>query len=143
MQDVQAASVREVSISKEIVALDAAESPTTAAIRVGDKVRVRLIITCNQAMDYVQIADERASCLEPADKTSGYRYQEGIGYYRETRDSATNLFIDRLPKGTHVITYDAFATATGTFASGVATLQSQQAPEMTAHTAGQQLVIAQ
>lgn len=143
MQDVQAASVREVSISKEIVALDAAESPTTAAIRVGDKVRVRLIITCDQAMDYVQIADERASCLEPADKTSGYRYQEGIGYYRETRDSATNLFIDRLPKGTHIITYDAFATATGTFASGVATLQSQQAPEMTAHTAGQQLVIAQ
>ena len=143
MQDVQAASIREASITKQIVALNAAEQPTTAAIRVGDKVRVRLVITCDQAMDYVQITDERASCFEPADKLSGYRYQEGIGYYRETRDSATHLFIDHLPKGTHVLTYDAFATMPGTFASGIATLQSQQAPEMTAHSAGQLLVVVE
>ncbi len=141
MQQVQAASIREASIVKELVALDAAQQPTSAPIKVGDKVRVRLIITCDQAMDYVQVTDERASCFEPVDQVSGYRYQEGIGMYRETRDSATHLFIDHLPKGTHVITYDVFATTPGTFASGVATLQSQQAPEMTAHSAGQQLTV--
>ena len=141
MQEVQAASIREASIVKELVALDAAQQPTSAPIKVGDKVRVRLIITCDQAMDYVQVTDERASCFEPVDQVSGYRYQEGIGMYRETRDSATHLFIDHLPKGTHVITYDVFATTPGTFASGVATLQSQQAPEMTAHSAGQQLTV--
>ena len=143
MQEVQAASISEVGIVKELVALDAAEQPTTADIKVGDKVRVRLIITCDQAMEYVQVTDERASCFEPVDQVSGYHYQEGIGMYRETRDNATHLFIDRLPKGTHVITYDVLATTPGTFASGVATLQSQQAPEMTAHSAGQKITCKQ
>jgi len=142
MTEVHAASIREVSIDKQMVALDAAERPISGQeIKVGDKVRVRLVITCDQAMDYVQITDERASCFEPVDQVSGYNYQEGISMYRETRDSATHLFIDRLPKGTHVITYDVYATAAGTFASGVATLQSQQAPEMTAHSAGQTLQV--
>ena len=142
MTEVQAASIREVSIDKLMVALDAAEQPISGQeIKVGDKVRVRLVITCDQSMDYVQITDERASCFEPVDQVSGYSYQEGIGFYRETRDSTTRLFIGRLPKGTHVITYDVFATTPGTFASGVATLQSQQAPEMTAHTAGQLLQV--
>lgn len=142
MQDVKQASIEELSICKDFVVLDAAEHPTSSkAVHVGDKVRVSLIITCDQAMDYVMVTDERASCFEPVDKTSGYRYQEGIGHYRETRDSATNLFFNHLNKGTHVITYDVFATAPGTFSSGIATIQSQQAPEMTAHSAGQQLTV--
>ena len=143
MQDVKEVSIKEMSISKEFVALDAAERPASTAIHVGDKVRVRLIITCEQAMDYVTLTDERASCFEPVDQTSGYRYQEGVGYYRETRDSATNLFFDHLNKGVHVITYDVFATTPGTFSSGVATIQSQQAPEMSAHSAGQMISVAE
>lgn len=143
MQDVNEVSIKEMSISKEFVALDAAERPASTAIHVGDKVRVRLIITCEQAMDYVMLTDERASCFEPVDQTSGYRHQEGVGYYRETRDSATNLFFDHLNKGVHVITYDVFATASGTFSSGVATIQSQQAPEMSAHSAGQMISVAE
>ena len=143
MQDVKEVSIKEMSISKEFVALDAAERPASTAIHVGDKVRVRLVITCEQAMDYVTLTDERASCFEPVDQTSGYRYQEGVGYYRETRDSATNLFFDHLNKGVHVITYDVFATTPGTFSSGVATIQSQQAPEMSAHSAGQMISVAE
>ena len=141
MQDVKPASIREMSIDKQFVALDAAERPAGTTLHVGDKVRVTLTITLDQAMDYVMVNDERASCFEPVDKTSGYRWQEGIGHYRETRDSGTRLFFSHLNKGTHVITYDVYATAPGTFASGVATIQSQQAPEMTAHTAGQQLTV--
>ena len=143
MQDVKEVSIKEMSISKEFVALDAAERPASTAIHVGDKVRVRLVITCEQAMDYVTLTDERASCFEPVDQTSGYRYQEGVGYYRETRDSSTNLFFGHLNKGVHVITYDVFATTPGTFSSGVATIQSQQAPEMSAHSAGQMLTVAE
>ena len=143
MQDVKEVSIKEMSISKEFVALDAGEQPASHALKVGDKVRVRLIITCEQAMDYVMLTDERASCFEPIDQTSGYRYQEGVGYYRETRDSATNLFFNHLNKGVHVITYDVFATTPGTFSSGVATIQSQQAPEMSAHSAGQMISVSE
>ena len=55
---------------------------------------------------------------------------------RETRDSATNIFFNRLMKGTRVITYDVFVNNAGTCSSGIATLQCQYAPQQVAHTAG-------
>ncbi|MBR1881430.1 MAG: hypothetical protein IJ808_00195 [Muribaculaceae bacterium] len=142
MNEVKEVSIDEASISKEFFAYDAAGKPQAgSAISTGDKVQVRMVIVTSQDMDYVTITDERAACFEPTDKTSGYRYQEGVGYYRETRDAATNIFINHLPKGTHVITYDVYATQPGSFSSGVATLQSQQAPEMSAHSAGKTLLV--
>ena len=92
-------------------------------------------------MDYMSLTDERASCFEPVDRTSGYRISDGVGHYRETRDAGTNLFFYGLSKGTHVITYDVFVIAPGQFSSGVATIQSQQSPDVTAHSAGNILTV--
>ena len=54
----------------------------------------------------------------------------------EVKDSATNLFFYSLPKGTHVITYDAYVTNPGKFNCGIATIQCQYAPQIVAHSAG-------
>ncbi len=144
MQEVKANAIDELSITKQVLPYTTDGRPAAGTpIRVGDKVQVRLTITNPQAIDYVTITDERASCLEPADVTSGYRYEEGVGYYRETRDAATNIFINSLSRGTHVITYDAFVTMPGKFSSGIATAQSQQAPEITAHSAGEIITVAE
>ena len=141
MSEVQPAATQDISIHKDVYVLTPSGKPHESELRVGDKVQVRLTITCDRDIDYLTLIDERASCFEPVDRTSGYRYSDGVGQYRETRDAGTNIFIQHLTKGTHVITYDVFATAPGRFSSGVATIQCQQAPEVTAHSEGNILYI--
>jgi len=108
----------------------------TDAFKVGDKVQVRTVIKVIKDMDYVTVTDERAACFEPVDQLSGCRYADGDWYYHETKDSQTNLFFNSLPRGTHVIAYDVWVTAPGQFTSGIATLQCQYAPQLSAHSAG-------
>lgn len=141
MSEVQSANIEDLSIQKDFYPLTPSGIPQQGDMKVGDKVQVRLTITCGRDMDYMTLTDERASCFEPVDRTSGYRYSDGVGYYRETHDAGTNLFFYSLSKGTHVITYEVFVTNPGQFTSGVATIQSQQAPEITAHSAGNTLTI--
>lgn len=139
MTEIKAASVPQLSISKEIVNYNT----EATELKVGDKVQVRLTIKNTQNLEYVTVTDERAACLEPSDKVSGYRYAEGVGYYVEIKDSATNLFFNSLPKGTYVIIYDTYVTNPGIFHSGIATAQCQYAPQVTAHSAGEVIQVAE
>ncbi|MDE6430628.1 MAG: hypothetical protein K2K65_05625, partial [Duncaniella sp.] len=116
---------------------------TPANLSVGDKVTVTLTLNVGRDMDYVTIVDDRPACFEPTEQMPTPIFAEGICFYRENRDSSTRLFIDHLPKGTYVITYDMWVNNAGTFASGVATVQSQYAPQFTAHTSGTTLIINQ
>ena len=80
-------------------------------------------------MDFVQLKDERAACLEPVDVLSAYHWQNGTGYYRVTKDASTSFFFDQLRKGTHVLEYDVYVTSPGEYRQGIATVQSVYAPE--------------
>ena len=141
MTEVQEKAIEEVSISKEyyVYAQDGSLHQATS-FKVGDKVKVRVIIKTNKDMDYVSITDERAACFEPVDKLSGYRSEDRTWFYLETKDTQTNVFINRLNKGTHIIGYDVWVTNPGEFTSGIATIQSQYAPQMTAHSAGKAII---
>ena len=92
-------------------------------------------------MEYVHLKDMRASAFEPTNVLSGYKYQNGLRYYESTRDAATNFFIDYLPKGIYVIEYSLVVYQTGSFANGVATIQSMYAPEFSAHSRGVRYII--
>ncbi len=105
-------------------------------LKVGDKVRVTLTLTCSKDMDYVALIDERSACLEPVDQLSGYRMADGLGVYREIRDTKTSFFIGYLPKGVNVISYDCYVDRDGEYALGIASAQSQYSPLQTAHSAG-------
>ena len=129
--DVKATSVKELSIEKSIVNYNEKDS-----FDIGDNVQVRLTITSAKDLEYVTVSDQRPACIEPANQVSGYQHNDGIWYYLETKDSNTNLFIDYLPKGTHIITYDAYVSNAGIFHCGVATIQCQYAPQFTAHSSG-------
>lgn len=108
---------------------------------IGDRVQVRLTIRTERDLNFVVIKDERAACLEPVDQKSVYDWSRGLGIYRETRDSATNIFIDWMPKGSYIVTYDAYVNNSGHYASGLAALQCQYALQMTAHSEGTTLTI--
>ncbi len=133
-----------IRIEKAVYLLDGENGVAKAStnrLKVGDRVRVTLTLRTDRDMEYVAITDARAACLEPADKRSSYSLNDGIWMYREIRDASTNLFIEYLPKGTHVISYDCFIDRVGEFALGIATAQSQLAPTFSAHSAGKELLI--
>lgn len=139
--DVVAAEVPDLSIRKSVVALVEGENGEMTpkegiTLAKGMKVRVTLFITAGRDMDYVAVTDERSACLEPTDQLSGYTSSDGTWFYREVRDTNTNLFFGMLPKGTHVVSYDCTVSQEGTFSCGIATIQSQYSPTAVAHSAG-------
>ena len=136
MDEIKAAKIDDLSVEKQICKLDGGKLDSKAVLAVGDKILVRLVIKNKRDLQFVTLNDERAACCEPADQLSGYKRADGVGYYLETKDSVTRLFFSYLPKGTHVITYEVSVTSPGTYNLGIATIQSQYAPQITAHSAG-------
>lgn len=110
-----------------------------AAVKVGDKIKVRIELRVDRDMEYVHMKDMRASGLEPVNILSGYRWQGSLGYYESTRDASTNFFFDALRKGTYVFEYPLFITHEGDFSNGITTIQCMYAPEFTAHSEGVRL----
>ena len=107
-----------------------------AQLKIGDKVKVRIEIRVDRDMEYVHLKDMRASAFEPVNVLSGYRWQQGMGYYESTRDAATNFFISYLSKGTYVFEYTLTATQKGNFSNGITSIQCMYAPEFSSHSEG-------
>jgi len=103
-------------------------------LKVGDLLTVRLIIKTDEDLEFVHLKDLRASCMEPVDVISSYMWQGGLGFYRSTKDTATNFFFDNISKGTYILEYDLRVTNTGVFNNGISTLQSMYAPEFGTHS---------
>ncbi|MFI5129792.1 MAG: alpha-2-macroglobulin [Chitinophagales bacterium] len=106
------------------------------ALKVGDKIKVRIELRVDRDMEYVHMKDMRASAMEPVNVLSGYKWQDGLGYYETTKDASTNFFFGNLRKGTYVFEYPLFVTHTGNFSNGVTTIQCMYAPEFSSHSEG-------
>ncbi|HTQ28829.1 MAG TPA: hypothetical protein VMI35_11895, partial [Puia sp.] len=102
----------------------------------GDKIRVRIELRADRDLEYIHMKDTRASCMEPVNVLSGYKWQGGLGYYETTRDVSTDFFFPRLPKGTYVFEYPLFVTHTGHFSNGITNIECMYAPEFSAHSEG-------
>jgi uncharacterized protein YfaS (alpha-2-macroglobulin family) len=105
-------------------------------LKVGDRVKVRIELRTDRNLEYVHLKDMRASCFEPVNVLSSYKYQGGFGYYEATRDASTNFFISYLNKGTYVFEYDLLVTHTGNFSNGISSIQCMYAPEFSSHSEG-------
>ena len=113
----------------------------TPSASVGDKVIVRIEIIVDRDMEYVHLKDMRASCFEPVNVISAYKWQGGLGYYESTKDVSTNFFFDYLRKGKYVFEYPMFVHQTGDFSNGIATIQCMYAPEFSSHSEGIRVMV--
>lgn len=139
MQEIQKQSATDIQVNKEFYLYNEAGKlvgKPANAFKVGDRVQVRITVKTARDLDFVALTDDRAACFEPVDQLPVYDWKEGIRSYRETRDSATNIFISYLPKGSYVITYDVFVNNVGIYNSGIATAQCQYAPQIVSHSNG-------
>ena len=110
-------------------------------IKVGDRIVVRIELRVDREMEYVHMKDMRASAFEPVTTLSGYKWQQGLGYYESPRDASVNFFFDYLRKGTYLFEYRLFATHAGDFSNGITTIQCMYAPEFTSHSEGIRVLI--
>ncbi len=141
MTSVKARPGRDLSIEKRCLVERDGKWVETDRFALGERVRVQLTVKAKRNLQYVSIDDERPAAFAPVDQLPGYVWDGSLGFYRENLDASTRLFINYLPQGTYHISYDMTAAAQGSFISGIATLQSQYAPELTAHSAGNTITV--
>ena len=106
------------SIRREIV-------PTAS---VGDRIVVRIIIEASRDLDFVQVVDRRAACMEPVRQLSGYQN----GAYVSPKDCSTNYYYYSMPKGRHEIVTEYYIDRAGCYETGTCTVGCAYAPEFRA-----------
>lgn len=142
IKNVKKAEVEDLSIEKRIFKEDpSGKLQETNKLQKGDKVRVVLNVSCSKDMDYIAITDSGSACLQPDDSTSGMMFIDSLPVYREQRSDRTSFFIERLPAGEYVISYECHADREGEFSCGIASIQCLYSPAQTAHSAGRILQI--
>ena len=129
---------RRINTGKEFVLEPLKEGAT---LQVGDEVEVQISLRSKHQMEYVHLRDPRAAGFEPVSAQSRHRWDLGVYWYEEIRDSGTNFFFEYLPQGEYTFKYRIRAAAAGTFKVAPATVQPMYAPEFTAYSAGAQVSI--
>jgi len=120
--------------TKKTTALGQVLVPVDGPLSVGDELVVRIELRVDRDMEYVHMKDQRGSGTEPVNVLSRYRYQDGLGYYESTRDTATHFFMDYLSKGTYVFEYSTRIQHRGNYQTGMASIQCMYAPEFNSHS---------
>lgn len=105
-------------------------------LKVGDLLTVRIELTTDRMMEFIHMKDMRAAGLEPVNVISTYKWQDGLGYYQSTKDTATHFFFDRIKKGVYVFEYDVRVSHKGMFSNGITNIESMYAPEFSSHSKG-------
>lgn len=142
IKDVKTVRVENLSIEKHIYKEDGnGKVKEVKDFNEGDKLTIVIIIDCRKDMDYVAIVDSRAACLKPDAKTSGMIWLDGVAAYQEIGKDKTSFFIENLPAGKYVFSYECHADRAGEYASGIASVQCLYAPSQVAHSAGKEFKV--
>ena len=110
-----------------------------AQAKVGEKVKVTLIITADRDYDFVKIVDKRAACLEPVNQQSGYQW--GMECYVSPKDNTTNFYFDRLSKGKHFVEMEYYVDRKGDYQSGSCTAECTYSPEFGGRTEAYKMTV--
>ena len=109
-------------------------------LEIGAVIKVKLVVTTNNGMEYVHLKDPKGAGFEGRDVLSNYHYTS-VGYYQMSKDASTEFFIDYLPKGTHTFEYEIFATNKGSIQVGAAEVECMYAPSFRANSAGYKFLV--
>lgn len=110
-----------------------------AQAKMGEKVKVTLIITADRDYDFVKIVDKRAACLEPVNQLSGYQW--GMECYVSPKDNTTNFYFDRLSKGKHFVEMEYYVDRKGDYQSGSCTAECTYSPEFGGRTEAYKMTV--
>lgn len=110
------------------------EIASDAPIKSGDLIEIELSIDSKNDYEYVLIEDMKPAGFEPVKVQSGWVY-EGLPAYQEFRDEKVAFFAERLPRGTHNLTYRVKAEIPGRFSALPTKVEAMYAPELKGNSA--------
>jgi len=124
-------------VRKEIFKVSKSENEAVATterqvFQIGDRVKIRLLLSADRDMEFIHLKDLRAAGFEPLDVLSGYKNFGGANAYQTIDDTSIHFFFDRLSKGKYVIEYELIVNNAGSFSTGIATVESMYATEFNA-----------
>ncbi len=114
------ASQSGIKVTREVIA-----AKPQSTLKVGDRIRIRIIIESTRDLDFVQVIDRRAACMEPVKQLSGYHN----GAYCSPKDNATHYFYNGISKGKHVLETEYYIDRAGTYETGTCIVGCAYAPE--------------
>lgn len=138
LSDVEGFATPSLSVTKTLYTTDVAGRRVvadSASLAPGHKVTVSLRVYSDTDMTDIEIRDNRSAALEPVEQTGRYRWTGAAPYYIVSGNTATTLYVDRLPRGYTVFEYETVVNNGGEFTTGVATVTSAVDPDLTAHSA--------
>ena len=112
------------------------EYKDTSSMNIGDKLRIRHIVTADRDMDFVRISAQHPACLEPVRKLSGYQWMGGRGGYLSIHDSSFDVFFDWFTRGTSTIDMEYYVSRAGTYEMGISTVECAYAKQFGGHADG-------
>jgi hypothetical protein len=111
------------------------EISLSTSLPIGTKIKVKMTVTTNRSLEFVHVKDSKAAGFEAREALSGYHYST-VGYYQISKDASTEIFIDYLPKGSHLFQYEMFTSGKGELSVGAAIVECMYAPSFRANSNG-------
>ena len=111
------------------------------AVESGTLVEVELRVESKNDYEYLLIEEHKAAGLEPVDTQSGSIWNSGFYAYRELRDKRVSFYIDHLPRGQHVLSYQLRAEAPGQFTALPAVINGMYAPELVGNSSDKDIAV--
>ena len=138
-------SVRRTLYHQPAVGDGKTSAPVTAdnPVRLGERITVKIVVTSDRDLEYVQVKDPRAAAFEPVNIHERNGYQGGTWWVESPRDASVCFFFNKFPQGTIVLEYDVFATQSGDFSAGATTVECMYAPEWRAQGSGTRVTVRQ
>ena len=124
-----------ITVKRELI--KGGQKGQAASLKVGDRVKMRITIETTRDLDFVQVCDRRAACMEPIKQLSGYH----SGAYVSPKDYATHYYYYGLAKGKHVIETEYYIDRAGSYETGTCTVQCAYSPEFRATAPSTQLIV--
>ncbi len=109
------------------------EIPNLGELTSGDLVEIELSIDSKNDYEYLLFEDMKAAGFEPVDLRSGY-VGGSLGAYMELRDEKVTLFVRRLLRGEHSLSYRLRAEIPGRFSALPTRAAAMYAPELRANS---------
>lgn len=106
------------------------EIASDAPVQSGDLIEVELTVESKNDYEYLIIEDPKPAGFEPVEVRSGWTWETGLGAYQEYRDQKVAFFAERLPRGTHNLSYRVKAEIPGRFSALPARIEAMYAPEL-------------
>jgi uncharacterized protein YfaS (alpha-2-macroglobulin family) len=106
----------------------------------GELLEIELIVESKNDYEYILFEDMKAAGCEPIALQSGYNGNE-LGAYMELRDNRVGLFVQRLSRGRHSVSYRMRAETPGRFSALPTKASAMYAPELRANSDELKLLI--